>query len=353
MPDGGPQVRFQGCTHRPEWLQITGADDSSLVWLNYGLNTREWITLHRESSGPGQTWTFAVDDGSLEELRSSPLTTLASARSQWSEDNLQRALSAIANGESKNAASKRFEISRRTLNRYLSKGTNKKQKLGRRTLLGLDEETELETRIERLADIGYPLTKRMLVAAGFISASRAQSMNPARAQKLNKFIVTDYFNKLKSVLLELDLMDKPGTWSCSSGTSDDDDMSLYSDTLSETFTSEEERDRENQKSENSKENKGKEAKLCLRRGNEAQQTLSITTQQRLKHLEKELTSNTEDEENPKEANDQERRPRSTTATKEATSATKSKASTATKQATSRQPNTRDITNQTTSQDTLT
>ncbi|CAG9770635.1 unnamed protein product [Ceutorhynchus assimilis] len=38
--------------------------------MNHGLDTREWITLHRESSGPGQTWTFAVDDISLEELRS-------------------------------------------------------------------------------------------------------------------------------------------------------------------------------------------------------------------------------------------------------------------------------------------
>ncbi|CAG9759899.1 unnamed protein product [Ceutorhynchus assimilis] len=33
MPDGSPQVRFQGCTHRPGWLQITCADDSSLVCL--------------------------------------------------------------------------------------------------------------------------------------------------------------------------------------------------------------------------------------------------------------------------------------------------------------------------------
>lgn len=34
-------------------------------------------------------------------------------------------------------------------------------------------------------------------------------MNPARAQKLNKFFVRDDFDKLKIVLLELDLMDKP------------------------------------------------------------------------------------------------------------------------------------------------
>ncbi|KAI4464238.1 hypothetical protein MML48_3g00009674 [Holotrichia oblita] len=42
-----------------------------------------------------------------------------------------------------------------------------------------------------------------------ISVRQAQSMNPARAQKLNKFIIKDYFEKLKTVLQELDLMDEP------------------------------------------------------------------------------------------------------------------------------------------------
>ncbi|KAK4877686.1 hypothetical protein RN001_010192 [Aquatica leii] len=41
-----------------------------------------------------------------------------------------------------------------------------------------------------------------------IFCRRVQSMNTARAQKLNKFIVTDYFEKLKNVLLDLDLIDK-------------------------------------------------------------------------------------------------------------------------------------------------
>ncbi|KAK9679583.1 hypothetical protein QE152_g39876 [Popillia japonica] len=42
-----------------------------------------------------------------------------------------------------------------------------------------------------------------------ISVRKAQSMNPARAQKLNKFVIKYYFDKLKTVLQELDLMDKP------------------------------------------------------------------------------------------------------------------------------------------------
>uniref|UniRef100_V5G523 DDE-1 domain-containing protein n=1 Tax=Anoplophora glabripennis TaxID=217634 RepID=V5G523_ANOGL len=34
-------------------------------------------------------------------------------------------------------------------------------------------------------------------------------MNPARAQKLNRFIVNDHFTKLKEILLEMDPMDSP------------------------------------------------------------------------------------------------------------------------------------------------
>lgn len=117
LPDDGPQVRFLGCSHRPGWLLITCADQVSATWLestykdlqlwegarlkvvqgedipkphiyvayipdedqgrltsesvllrlrkmNHGLNTREWKILHREESGPGQVWTFSVDDRS-------------------------------------------------------------------------------------------------------------------------------------------------------------------------------------------------------------------------------------------------------------------------------------------------
>ena len=42
-----------------------------------------------------------------------------------------------------------------------------------------------------------------------ISKRKAQHLNPARAQKLNRFIVKDYFDKLKSVMLEIGVMQKP------------------------------------------------------------------------------------------------------------------------------------------------
>ena len=163
-------------------------------------------------------------------------------RSQWTEKNLQQALLAIQNGESKNSVSKRFNIPRRTLGRYERKNTNKKQTLGRKTVLSPENEAELVSRIIRLAEVGYPLTKRILRKCVFnycektrlphtfsqekrlagrywlkaflnrhpeITSRRAQNLNPARAQKLNRYIVKDYFDKLGKVLLEHDLMDKP------------------------------------------------------------------------------------------------------------------------------------------------
>ncbi|KAJ8875888.1 hypothetical protein PR048_023795 [Dryococelus australis] len=42
-----------------------------------------------------------------------------------------------------------------------------------------------------------------------ISQRKAQSMNPGRAAKLSKFIVGDYFNKLKVVMTRLCIFDKP------------------------------------------------------------------------------------------------------------------------------------------------
>lgn len=122
LPDDGPQVRFFACKHRPGWLQLTCADETSVEWLksaatnlqpwegaslklvqgeelprtqvcvayipddepgnrlssevvtqtlrkmNHGLLTQEWVVLHHVESGPGQTWTFSIDEVSMAEL---------------------------------------------------------------------------------------------------------------------------------------------------------------------------------------------------------------------------------------------------------------------------------------------
>ena len=39
LPEGGPQVRFHGCSHKPGWLQLTCADDESAKWLEEAAET--------------------------------------------------------------------------------------------------------------------------------------------------------------------------------------------------------------------------------------------------------------------------------------------------------------------------
>lgn len=164
-------------------------------------------------------------------------------RSKWSREDLQNAVAAVREGRmSHQGASKTFSIPRRTLSRYVDSNQTRKAAMGRKPVLSADEERELSARIIRLAEVGYPLTSKTLRRCvynfctesgipnkfstmskmagrywlnGFfrrnptIRQRKAQAMNPARAQKLNRFIVNDHFNKLREILLEMDLMDSP------------------------------------------------------------------------------------------------------------------------------------------------
>lgn len=123
LPEEGPQVRFQSCTIRPGLLLLSCADKETASWMektvgslcpwsnaclrlvqgadipkphvcvayipddvestrltgeqvltrlrkmNRGLLTMEWTILHREVAGPGQMWTFSVDDVSMKSLK--------------------------------------------------------------------------------------------------------------------------------------------------------------------------------------------------------------------------------------------------------------------------------------------
>lgn len=162
-------------------------------------------------------------------------------RASWTENQLKQALEAIANGMSVLAASKLYEIPRRTLRNHISTGSNKRR-LGRKSLLTKDQENELCKRIFRLAEVGMPLTSKCLRRSVFtfveqngmqhpfsqntklagrkwmsafykrnpdVAQRKAQSLNPARAQKVNKFVVEDYFQKLKNVLIDLRLINQP------------------------------------------------------------------------------------------------------------------------------------------------
>lgn len=137
-------------------------------------------------------------------------------------------------------ASEVYGIPRRTLREYLDGQKRGKLKVGRKTVLTAEQENDLCERIFRLADVGYPITHKMLRMNVFkfceensipnnfkggmagriwferflkrnprVVQRKAQRMNPARAQKLNKFIVNDHFKKLKGLLLDNNFQDSP------------------------------------------------------------------------------------------------------------------------------------------------
>ncbi|XP_050500738.1 uncharacterized protein LOC126880734 [Diabrotica virgifera virgifera] len=147
-------------------------------------------------------------------------------RGQWSEEDLTQALQAVNAGMSVNRASTTYNLPRRTLRRYVEQGKTGKAAMGRKPILTQEQEAELSRRIIRLSEVGYPLTASVLRRCvyrytklnnipnpfreekekagrywlkGFmernpqIRVRKAQNLNPARAQKLNKFIVK-YFS---------------------------------------------------------------------------------------------------------------------------------------------------------------
>ncbi|KAJ2949421.1 hypothetical protein O0L34_g15337 [Tuta absoluta] len=162
-------------------------------------------------------------------------------RGRWTEDDMIKAMSAVKRGVMKvYTASKHFNIPRRTLKRYLTENKNEKSSLGRKPLLSKEQEKDLEARIKRFCNIGSPLTPRVLRSCvktfcyknnipvsrngvmigrdwlrGFLkrhrglSLRKAQNLNPARAQKMNKVVVGDYFNKLRKVLEDNGLLNSP------------------------------------------------------------------------------------------------------------------------------------------------
>jgi hypothetical protein len=143
---------------------------------------------------------------------------------------------------SPNAVAIRYKVPRRTLRAYLAENKQDKSDLGRKTVLSTQQEKELFKRINKLAQIGYPITlkiKRICVftyceknnipnpflrekgMAGrawlevffrrnpMTASRKAQYLNPGRAQKSSRFIVNDYFANLKTTMEELGVMSEP------------------------------------------------------------------------------------------------------------------------------------------------
>ena len=166
---------------------------------------------------------------------------MSKRRATWGKEALAAALNAIESGTSQRDAAKAFNIPRRTLRNYVQSGKTFKN-LGRSSVSTAVQEKEFCSRIVRFSDIGLPIKPQVIKVYVFdycqansipnpfnsdkasagrkwlkgflkrnsaISLRKAQSMNPGHAAKLNAHIVKDYFDKLKRVMEEYDLFDKP------------------------------------------------------------------------------------------------------------------------------------------------
>lgn len=116
------------------------------------------------------------------------------------------------------------------------------KKLGRPSILDEEQERNFVQRIKRYSQIGLPLTPKLVRHQMFrycdinnipnnfnkekqfagkdwlslflkrnadLSVRKAQPMNPARAQKLNKAVVSDHFTKITELMTTLNIKDKP------------------------------------------------------------------------------------------------------------------------------------------------
>lgn len=162
-------------------------------------------------------------------------------RGSWTLKQLEDAMTAVRGGMSQRAAAARYSIPRRTLVNHLKSGKVEKQ-IGRRTILTKEQETDLATRIKRLAAVGLPLKPKSIRHQAYvfcdendipnkfnrskkragkdwlklylkrnsdISKRKVQILNPGRAQKVNKPIVNQHFNEYKKIYEEL-IRESPG-----------------------------------------------------------------------------------------------------------------------------------------------
>lgn len=101
----------------------------------------------------------------------------------WSEENMQSALNAVYTGRcTQRVAAIRYNIPRRTLRDHLKTGSSVKR-MGRKSILNRNQEQELVGRIIRLAEIGVPLTMKMLRLNVFKFCKMNSIMNNFNEQK--------------------------------------------------------------------------------------------------------------------------------------------------------------------------
>ncbi|CAH2091012.1 unnamed protein product [Euphydryas editha] len=159
-------------------------------------------------------------------------------RATWSEENLIAAVNDVRCGRlSTYKASAQYGVPRRTIRNHLKSGILHKS-LGRNAIFTKEQEKDFVNRIIKFAEIGIPLTPKMIRIQAFtfcdkyniannfnkttglagkgwlrlflqrnpnLAKRKVQFLNPARAQKLNRTIVAHHFNKVRKLYDELDL----------------------------------------------------------------------------------------------------------------------------------------------------
>lgn len=166
-------------------------------------------------------------------------------RGEWSQENLIKAANAVKeNTMGVNEAAKAFSIPKTTLKRRLKKQSFEKGPLGPTSVLGVEVENKLVTHIKKLQSVGftpcrdsvrsmaYELAERMKIPHKFnkenkksgydwltaffarhpnLSIRKSEGVSVARAQGMDRKTVSEYFDLLEKVLIENDLIDKPGS----------------------------------------------------------------------------------------------------------------------------------------------
>ncbi|XP_057662210.1 uncharacterized protein LOC130897395 [Diorhabda carinulata] len=155
---------------------------------------------------------------------------------KWTEKNMQKAVEDVINKKmGVNEASRLYEIPSRTLRRS-------KQRIGRPSELGYENELKLVAHIKKLESIGFPLEPSRLQSIAYdfaenlrlphrfnnekksagwdwfqgfmkrhpdLSKRKAEGLSLARASGMNRQDVDKYFEMLLKVLTDNDLISKP------------------------------------------------------------------------------------------------------------------------------------------------
>lgn len=165
-----------------------------------------------------------------------PVVSSRGSYRKWDPDRMTKAIAAVEHGDSVRLASEKYSVPRSTLHDYLSGKVQQWGKSGPKTYLNQEEEDELVCFVTRCARIGYPHTKKQVLAIvqqiidnkgietvisnGWwerfcgrhpkLTLKTAIPLGHARAIATDPVVVNNYYDELERVLKSNKIFDKPG-----------------------------------------------------------------------------------------------------------------------------------------------